>query len=114
MVEPRTKQEWVDYYERKTGGRFVLGFDEFVLFHPRRGFLTFFVNREDECIEVHHAVGDGKYWQSQAIRMLRVLGMKKVRFFTRRNPEAWMRRYGGHIRGYYMEVGIDETKETKI
>ena len=60
-MKPRTKQEWVDYYERKTCGHFVLGFDEFVLFYPRRGIMTFFVNKKDECIEVHHAVGDGKY-----------------------------------------------------
>lgn len=109
-MQARTKQDWVDYYEKKTGGRFVMAPDEMVLFHPRHGFLTFFLNQEDECIEVHHAVGDGKFWQAQAIRMLHVLGMKRVRFFTRRNPEAWIRRYGGHIRGYYMEVGLDETK----
>lgn len=109
-MKARTKQEWVDYYERKTGGRFVIGYDEFVLFHPRHGFMTFFVNREDQCIEVHHAVGDGKYWQEQAIRGLKALGMQSVRFFTRRNPEAWIRRYGGHIRGYYMEVRLDEAR----
>ena len=109
-MQARTKQDWVDYYEKKTGGRFVMAPDEMVLFHPRHGFLTFFLNQEDECIEVHHAVGDGKFWQAQAIRMLHVLGMERVRFFTRRNPEAWIRRYGGHIRGYYMEVELDEIK----
>lgn len=109
-MRPRTKQEWVDWYERKTGGRFVLAPDELVVFHPEHGFLTLFVNPEEQCLECHHIAGDGRFWQKQIIRMLSRTGMTRARFFTRRNPEAWMRKYGGHVRGWYMEVGLDETK----
>ncbi len=26
------------------------------------------------------------------------------------NPKAWIRKYGGHIRGYYMEAELKELK----
>ena len=55
--------------------------------------------------------GNGKEWQKIVLQIMKDFGLKKVRAFTRRNPDAWIRKYGGHIRGYYMEADIDEIKE---
>ena len=110
MSRVKTPEEWIGEYERRTGGKFKLRDDELILFEPERGFVTFFMNYEDKCIEGHYIVGDGRFWFNEMKKIMRAVGFDKARFFTRRNPKAWIRKYGGHIRGYYMEVGLDEAK----
>ena len=110
MTKSRTPEEWIREYETRTGGKFEPDSNEFILFNPEHGALTFFINEREECLECHYIVGDGAFWTSEVKKILRALGYNKARFFTRRNPKAWMRKYGGHIRGYYMEVSMDECK----
>lgn len=110
MSDPVALKVWGKTYEERTGGKFEPREDEVVLCHPEHGALTFWLDDAEKCLEVHYCVGDGKFWQKQIVEILRALGFSSARFFTRRNPRAWMRRYGGHIRGWYMEVGLDETK----
>ena len=102
--------EWQKWYEEH-GGKpdLQLWDDETVLFHPKHGFVSFFFH--DEILEIHHMVGEGKYWQKILREVMNIHELKKVRWYTQRNPKAWMRKYGGHIRGYYMECELDEIKE---
>ena len=109
MKNLKTKHEWLDWYAKRTGTQDLqLDECEFVLFHPEHGFITFFSH--DDVLELHHLAGDGKFWQEAVLKIMKMEGLKKIRAFTRRNPNAWIRKYGGHIRGYYMEADIDEIK----
>lgn len=104
-----TKTEWLDYYREKTGcDDLKLADDEIIFFHPEHGFITFFTH--DDILELHHMCGNGKAWQKLLTKIMNDYGLKKLRAFTRRNPKAWIRKYGGHIRGYYMEASIEEMK----
>ena len=104
------REEWLKRYENRTGCEELdLLPDEQIFFHPEYGFLTYFIY--DDVIEIHHCCGNGKQWQKVVKQMMKDYGLTKVRFFTQRNPDAWIRKYGGHIRGYQMEVDIDEIKE---
>ena len=104
-----TQNEWLDWYEQHGGSRNLeLDTREQVLFTPEHGFISVLVH--DDILELHHMVGDGKYWAKVLKRIMKVLNLKKLRAFTRRNPKAWQRKYGGHIRGYYMEADYDEIK----
>ena len=109
-MKAKTKEEWLEWYKERGGGEDLeLAPDEIVYFHPEHGFITYF--RHDDILELHHMVGDGKYWQKFIVDVImKFYKLKKIRAFTRRNPEAWIRKYGGHIRGYYMEADIDELK----
>ena len=109
-MEAKTQEQWINWYKKRTGCEDLsLHPDELVFFHPEHGFITYLVH--DNILELHHMAGDGKYWQKFIRNMLMgMYGVKKIRAFTRRNPEAWARKYGGHIRGYYMECDIDELK----
>lgn len=101
--------EWLNYYRDKTGcDDLQLADDEHVLFHPDFGFVTFFTH--DDVLELHHMCGNGKKWQELLVQIMKDNGLTKLRAFTRRNPKAWIRKYGGHIRGYYMESDIEEMK----
>ena len=107
---PETKEEWLKYYEEKTGCKDLeLAPYERVFFSPEHGFITFFAH--DDILELHHMCGHGKEWQKIIVQIMEDLRLKKVRAFTRRNPDAWTRKYGGHIRGFYMEVDIDELRD---
>ena len=105
-----TINDWLQWYKQH-GGTDELELEDYETVHydPEHGFIAYFIH--DDILELHHMAGDGKYWQAFIRNMLMGLyGVKKVRAFTRRNPEAWIRKYGGHIRGYYMECDIDEFK----
>ena len=105
-----TKDEWLKYYEKRTGCKNLeLSPDETVFFHPEYGFITFFTH--DDILELHHMCGNGKQWQKLLVKIMKDYGFTKLRAFTRRNPKAWARKYGGHIRGYYMEADIKELEE---
>ena len=106
----KNKSEWLDWYEAHGGQRDLkLAPDEHILFHPEHGFITFFFC-DDDVLELHHMAGDGKFWQKALTKVLKAEGIKTLRAYTERNPKAWMRKYGGRIKGYYMEANIDELK----
>ena len=114
MTTTKTKQsknqnEWLEWYEAHGGQKDLnLRQDEHILFHPEHGFITFFIH--DDILELHHMAGDSTYWFSILAKVMKLEGLKTFRAFTKRNPKAWQRKYGGHIVGYYMEEDIDDIK----
>lgn len=103
----KTQEEWLTYYAQKTGCKDLeLSPDEAVLFDPDNGFIVIFAH--DDILELHHMCGNGKAWQKVLAEIMKNNGLTKLRAFTRRNPNAWMRKYGGHVRGFYMEISLEE------
>ena len=109
-MKAKSKEEWLEWYKAHGGTEDLeLRPDELIHFHPEHGFITY--RHYEDILELHHMCGDGKYWQKFIRNMLMgMYGLKKIRAFTKRNPKAWIRKYGGHIQGYYMECDIDELK----
>lgn len=106
-MKKRSPAEWLDWYVEHGGSRDLeLDERETVLSHPEHGFATMLAH--GDILELHHLCGDGKYWQVVLVEIMKAHGLKKLRAFTRRNPQAWMRKYGGRIRGYYMEADLEE------
>ena len=105
-----TMDEWLVYYDKHTGCKDLeLSPNETVLFHPDAGFITFFAH--DDILELHHLCGNGKAWQKVLVAIMKDNNLTKLRAFTRRNPAAWMRKYGGYVRGFYMEADIHELED---
>ena len=105
----KTPDEWLNWYQERTGCKDLsLHPDELVMFHPEHGFITYLVH--DDKFALHHLCGDGKFWFAVIKKIARLENIHTLRAFTRRNPKAWMRKYGGHITGYEMEAKIDEIK----
>ena len=108
-MKSRTREEWLEWYKERTGCEDLnLQSDELILFHPEHGFIAYFTN--GDVFELHHMCGDGKYWVRIIQKIARFEGTAKIRAFTYRNPQAWIRKYGGRITGYEMECDIDELK----
>ena len=105
----RSKTEWLEWYKERAGcENLELAPDELILFHPEHGFMAFFI--DGDVFGLHHLCGDGKYWQRIIQKIAKFEKTTKIRAFTKRNPEAWIRKYGGRITGYEMECDIDELK----
>ena len=105
----KTPNEWLKWYQERTGCEdLMLNPDELIMFHPEHGFIAYWVN--DDKFELHHLCGDGKFWAGVIKKIAGFENVHTLRAFTRRNPKAWMRKYGGHITGYEMEAKIDEIK----
>ena len=108
-MKSRTPDEWLDWYVSHGGSKDLeLDPNETVYFHEEHGLVSWLIH--DDILEVHHMLGDGKYWARVLKDVMKYCGLKKLRAYTSRNPKAWERKYGGHIRGYYMECDIDEIK----
>ena len=104
-----TKDEWLKWYEERTGcDDLRLNPDELIMFHPEHGFITYWTH--DDTFELHHMCGDSKFWFTVIKKIAKFENVHKLRAFTRRNPKAWIRKYGGYITGYEMEANIDEIK----
>lgn len=96
-------EHWKDYKERSGDdnpvypGKWVVDDDE-------KGFVIFSV--DGEYMVVHQMYGDGKYWEEVVKEQARKLGKKKMRWFTKRNPKTWIRKYNAKIIGYVMESEV--------
>ena len=107
----KTKDEWLNWYLERTGDEELELFpNEIIDFHPEHGFIVYQVDTDKGVLYSHHTCGDGKYWVRIYKSIMELYGLKKLIGYTERNPEAWIRKYGGHIKGYDLEVNIDELK----
>ena len=106
-----TINEWLQWYQEHGGDKDLkLAPDEQIQFHPEHGFVIYFIH--DDVLVIHHMAGDGKYWfKFLKNTVMSLYKLKKIRAFTKRNPRAWIRKYGnGRITGYEMEAYIDDIK----
>ena len=106
-----TINEWLKWYQEHGGDEDLqLVPAECINFHPEHGFITYFY--DNDALVIHHMAGDGKYWfKFLKNTVMSMNGLKKIRAFTRRNPKAWIRKYGnGRIIGYEMEADINDIK----
>ena len=110
-MQSKTINEWLQWY-KEHGGTDNLELQDYEIIHyePEHGFIVYFCH--DDILEIHHMAGDGKYWFKFLKNMVMSLfNLKKIRAFTKRNPKAWIRKYGnGRIIGYEMEGNIDDIK----
>ena len=104
-------EEWIERYEEGSRSRFRLSHGEQIVFEEDKGFFSYVVCEEREALEIPKMVGDGRYWAKVIKEMVKKMGLKKALFFTKRNPAAWIRRYGGKIYGYFLEVTLEEAKQ---
>lgn len=72
-------------------------------FNTPWGFFVVQLGRTDGIFFVYALSGDGKRLVPYILGKGKELGYKKVRFFTKRNPKAWERKYGFKQTAYVME-----------
>ena len=103
MAKSRDILEWIEFYEKKTKEKFHLEEGEQIRWDPEKGFMTYGLSKYEDALAIGKMCGDGKFWEAIANEMCKQLGFKKAIYFTKRNPHAFIRRYGGKIYGFYLE-----------
>lgn len=82
--------------------------DEFIcitnLIENEHGFASYFM--ESGVLVVICLCGDGKYWNEFFENLARKNNCNKIRFTTKRNPEAWKKLLGVDLVGYILERDI--------
>jgi hypothetical protein len=77
---------------------------ERVLFVPERGILTYRFDRNlPGVLLLGKVVGDGAHWEKVAMGIARRFGCTRIRSMSRRNPEAWCKRYRAHVVEWVLE-----------
>jgi hypothetical protein len=57
----------------------------------------------DEAILLVHVYGNGTYWNQFASNKAKELGLSKVIFATKRNPDGFIYKHGFKVTGYILE-----------
>jgi hypothetical protein len=117
---PRTFEEWVEAYEERDGSKYVLSPGERPVYderHPERGFFTFYFDVQKKQMIIPKMCGDGRHWKPLILGVLARLKadglIRRIYCFTKRNPKAFTRIFGGEIVG--MEHYCDfETGESSV
>lgn len=90
--------EWLAYYEQRTG-EYPNGWpgSEFI-FDEERGFCVFI--QDDSTLIVGEVCGNGRFWLDYLIQKAQELSCTKLRFWTKRNPAAFTRKFGFVLTGF--------------
>lgn len=72
------------------------------------GFASWDVNESGDLI-VMSLYGDGKLWKEFFVKLAKQLGLKNLKFITKRNPKAWGKLLGGvYLDEYVLKIKIEE------
>ena len=92
----KTYEEWVAFYEKKTGEKFERGGGYATFFFPDRGFCEMKATRD--MIIVNQLVGDGKFWRQVAEVLAKERGYHHLGTWAiRRNILAYIRFWGFYV-----------------
>lgn len=94
------QNDLADYFKRSGDTELLNGNLE----QNEKGFCIWSTNKD--MLVLIHVYGDGKYWNQWAETKARELGMKKILFATKRNPEGFVRSHGFSVIGYILERSV--------
>ena len=113
----KTLEEWIEFYERKTGKKFKPEENYKLLYRPDKGFCE--ISASDNAILVGAVSGDGKFWKSSADLLARYMKFNFCRSINiRKNIRAYLRLFGYRITKITEENGLkyieSKNKDNKI
>jgi hypothetical protein len=100
----RTMEEWIEFYERKTGEKLERqdGWETF--YHPDKGFCQYRVT--EDMIIINQLCGDIHFWKDKAETMARDMGISHLgTWYIRENVRAYARLLGFDV---YREEELPE------
>lgn len=105
MVGTKIREEWIKKYLEKSGDDYVILDGVRVVVDDRHGFCTYEVFPH-EMVFVYNVYGDGRFWEKFLKEKARQAGCSVIRFATRRNPKAFIRRFNAKLVGYILEMEV--------
>lgn len=105
MVGTKIKEEWIKKYLEKSGDDYVIWDGVKVAVDDKHGFCTYEVF-DGEMVFVYNVYGDGRFWEKFLKKEAKQANCPVIRFATRRNPKAFMRRFNAKLVGYILEMEV--------
>ena len=95
------ESELRDYFKRSGDNELLEGV---TIYKADKGFCVYGI--DEEHLILMHVYGDGKYWDKWAEDKAKELGLDRILFATKRNPDGFCRKYKYDIIGYVLERKI--------
>jgi hypothetical protein len=92
----RTMEEWIEFYERKTGEKLERqdGWETF--YHPDKGFCQY--RATEDMIIINQLCGDIHFWKDKAEAMARDMGISHLgTWYIRENVRPYARLLGFEV-----------------
>lgn len=100
-----TPEEWIKWYENKTGDKFELQEGYVLHCHERRGIMSLKAKPESGMIVVGIVAGDGRFWHDVVEVMARMNGFRCIGTICTRSVEAYIRFWRYKIRKVWDKNG---------
>ena|SRR3990170_1330601 len=94
-------QDDVEKYLKKSGDERIYTDN---LIENENGFASYRIVR-DKLI-ILNCYGNGKYWDERFMEIAQKNNCKAIKFGTRRNCKAFIRKFGYTLKGYILEKGV--------
>ena len=92
-----TPEEWVRWYEEKTGDTFTLPDGYSVNYHLHRGIMVCKPVVEEKMLVIEYVIGDGKFWYDVAEMLALQNGLRYIATICTRDVYAYIRFWGYRI-----------------
>jgi hypothetical protein len=101
MKGPKTFDEWVEAYEERDDCEYILSPREQVRWDPMHGFFTYLFDSKRQQFVIPKMCGNGMHWKPVILKIFRYMKakgwVKRIYCFTKRNPKAFVRMFGGEV-----------------
>jgi hypothetical protein len=101
MSTAKTLQEWIDFYEQKTGDKFSVPKGYGLNYLAERGFALMKLDYERKMVVVYQVCGDGKFWHDYAELYAAGAGLECVATMCTRSIRPYIRAFGWKIAKEY-------------
>ena len=102
-----TYKQWQDYKERSGDDFGVIIPDQII--SNEKGFITYSVEAGILVVHQLYGINEGEYWRNFIIDEMKKRDCKKVQFFTKRNPEVYIRWFNKlKVHGYILQYEEEE------
>lgn len=101
MPTARSLQEWIEFYERKTGDKFSVPQGYGLNYLAERGFAQMMLDDKNKMVVVYQVCGDGKFWHDYAEMCAAGAGFDCVATMCTRPIRPYIRAFGWKIEKEY-------------
>lgn len=93
----KTFEEWIAFYEKKTGDKFIPHPDFKLIYFPEYGFCEYSLEKDTKMVMIYQLCGDGKFWRRVGETMARVLGWRNMGSICIRRIKPYIRFWGYRV-----------------
>lgn len=102
-----TKEEWIKWYEEKSGDTFVMKANAALYFQAKRGIMVCRLtgDSQESMLVIDYVIGDGKFWYDFAEIIATMWNCRCIGTICTRHIESYIRFWDGRIVKKWVQEG---------